>query len=146
MGKIREIVEKEIKTFGVAVADVRIMRADLPVENSNAIFRRMQTEREREAKEFRAEGVEAANRITARADRERVVILAEANKTSEVLRGQGERIATRIYANAFNVDSEFYDFYRSMEAYKDSIANEKTRLIISPNSEFFRFFNKTYNR
>jgi membrane protease subunit HflC len=146
MSRIKDIVKEEVNTFGVEVVDVRIMRADLPDENSNAIYRRMQTEREREAKELRAEGVEESQKIKSRAEKDRVVILAEAKKQSEIARGQGERLSTKIFANAFGVDPEFYSFYRSMNAYESSIANKDKKLVIAPQGEFFKYFSNMNGR
>ena len=133
-------VNEEAKDLGIEVVDVRIKRADLPEENSEAIYNRMQTERQQEAAEFRAEGSAAANRIRARADRERTVILAEANKKSEQVRGDGDAERNKIFAEAFNKDADFFAFYRSMQAYEAGLKSSDTRLVISPNSEFFRYF------
>ncbi len=142
MSEIRKIVNNKAKAFGLKVVDVRIMRADLPQENSFAIYRRMQTEREREAKEFRAEGNEEAKKITSKAEREQVSILAIANKKSEVIRGGADASAIKIFARAFGVDSEFYNFYKSLEAYKNSFAREDTKILLAPQGEFFKYFNK----
>ena len=140
MRTITRQVNEEAKDLGIEVVDVRIKRADLPEENSEAIYNRMQTERQQEAAEFRAEGSAAANRIRARADRERTVILAEANKKSEQVRGDGDAERNKIFAEAFNKDADFFAFYRSMQAYEAGLTSSDTRLVISPNSEFFRFF------
>ena len=140
MKTITRQVNEEAKDLGIEVVDVRIKRADLPEENSEAIYNRMQTERQQEAAEFRAEGSAAANRIRARADRERTVILAEANKKSEQVRGDGDAERNKIFAEAFNKDADFFAFYRSMQAYEAGLTSSDTRLVISPNSEFFRFF------
>ena len=140
MKTITRQVNEEAKDLGIEVVDVRIKRADLPEENSEAIYNRMQTERQQEAAEFRAEGSAAANRIRARADRERTVILAEANKKSEQVRGDGDAERNKIFAEAFNKDADFFAFYRSMQAYEAGLKSSDTRLVISPNSEFFRFF------
>jgi len=126
--------------FGLSVVDVRIRRADLPEENSQAVYRRMQTEREREAKEFRAQGEEERQRISSRADRERSVIVADAKRDSEILRGQGDAEALSIFADAFNRDTEFYAFYRSMQAYREALSADDTTLVLSPDSEFFSYF------
>ena len=120
---------------------MRIKRADLPEANSEAIYRRMQTEREREAAEFRAEGAAAANRIRATADREATITIAEATKKSEQLRGEGDAARNRIFNEAFGRDPDFFAFYRSMQAYEQGLKSGDTRLVISPNSEFFRYFN-----
>ncbi len=140
MAEIRDMVNAEAKDFGIEVVDVRIKRADLPEANSQAIFRRMQTEREREAKELRAEGEEEAQKIRARADRDKIVLLAEARKKAQILRGEGDGEAVRIFADAFGRDIDFFEFYRSMEAYRNAFRPDDTTLVISPKSEFFRFF------
>jgi membrane protease subunit HflC len=140
MERITQGVSNEAVDFGIEAVDVRIKRADLPEANSQAIFRRMQTEREREAKEFRAQGAEISQRIRSRADRERTVLLAEANKQSEILRGDGDGQVVKIFAAAFGKDVEFFTFYRSMEAYKKALGDEQTRMVLSPDSEFFRYF------
>ncbi len=140
MGAITGIVHQEARGLGVRVVDVRIKRADLPEANSEAIYQRMQTEREREAAEFRAEGRASANRIQATADREATVIIADAERKSQQLRGDGDAERNRIFAEAFGKDPQFFAFYRSMQAYEKGLASEDTRLVISPDSEFFRFF------
>lgn len=142
MRRIRDQVNQETKGFGIEVVDVRIKRADLPEQNSEAIYRRMQTERQREAAEFRAEGAASANRIRATADREATVIKAEATKKSEQIRGEGDAERNRVFAEAFGRDPDFFAFYRSMQAYENSIKAGDTRLVISPTSEFFRYFNE----
>ena len=140
MDRIEDDANARVKSFGVDVVDVRIKRADLPPENSEAIYRRMQTEREREAKELRAQGYELGQRIRASADRERRVIIAEAQKKAQIIRGQGDGEATRIFAESFGQDIDFFSFYRSMQAYRDALADENTSFVLSPDSEFFRFF------
>ncbi|MBU2582016.1 MAG: protease modulator HflC [Alphaproteobacteria bacterium] len=140
MGTILAQVNSEAETLGVTVVDVRIKRADLPEANSEAIYRRMQTEREREATEIRSEGNAAANRIRATADREATIIKAEATRKSEQMRGEGDAERNRIFAEAFGKDPEFFAFYRSMQAYETGLGSKDTRLVISPDSEFFRFF------
>jgi membrane protease subunit HflC len=140
MTKIKEVVAKESEIFGVKIIDVRIMRADLPKENSEAIFARMQTEREKEAREIRANGAEEAQKIRAEADKEKTIILAEAKKKSDLTRGNGESESNKIYANAYGKDPEFADFYRSMNAYKTAIQSDRTKMVISPDSEFFKYF------
>lgn len=142
MEEIFRKVRDSSKNFGIDVRDVRIIRADLPKENSEAIFNRMESERRQEAKQFRAEGDEQAQGIRAKADRERTLILAQARKKSEILRGEGEAEAARIYANAFSQDTDFFKFYRSMDAYQKVMTPEDTTLVISPSSEFFRYFHK----
>jgi membrane protease subunit HflC len=140
MNRIREQANVEAKQFGIDVIDVRIKRADLPPENSQAIYRRMQTEREREAKELRAQGAEMAQRIRARADRERRELLAEARKEAQITRGEGDAEAVRIFADAFGQNIDFFTFYRSMQAYRDALGDDNTSFVLSPDSEFFRFF------
>ncbi len=140
MRNIRERVNRQSARFGVDVMDVRIRRAELPEENSQAVYRRMQTERDREAKEFRAQGDEASQRIRSRADRERTVLLAEAKRQSEILRGEGDAEAVRIFADAYGRDMDFFAFYRSMQAYRQALGQDDTTLVLSPDSEFFRYF------
>lgn len=140
MNRIRDQANTEAKQFGIDIVDVRIKRADLPEENSQAIYRRMQTEREREAKELRAQGAELAQRIRARADRERRVLIAEAQKEAQIIRGEGDAEAVRIFAEAFGQDIDFFTFYRSMQAYRTALGDDNTSFVLSPDSEFFRFF------
>jgi len=142
MEKIKAAVSKESAIFGVEIIDVRIMRGDLPKENSEAIFARMQTEREKEAREIRANGAEQAQKIKAEADKQKTIIIADAKKKSDILKGNGDAEANKIYANSYGKDPEFADFYRSMIAYKEAIQPDKTRIVISPDNEFFRYFNK----
>jgi membrane protease subunit HflC len=139
MGQIRVLVNDEMKNFGVAIEDVRIRRADLPQENTEAILSRMQSERQRVASQARAEGAEAAARIHADADRTRTVLLAQASSTAAQSRGAGEAEATRIYAEAYGRDPEFYDTWRTLQAYRDSLTTGNTRLVLSPDSPFLRF-------
>ena len=142
MSLIQEGVNNEAENFGISIVDVRIKRADLPQANSDAIFRRMQTEREREAKEFRAQGAEIAAKITSTADKEVTVILATANKQSEIMKGEGDGARNRIFANAFGRDPEFFGFYRAMQSYEKALIGGDTSLILSPDSDFFKFFGK----
>ena len=141
MRRIAERVSSEVTDFGIEIVDVRIKRADLPDANSQAIYTRMQTERQRQASELRAQGNEQAQRIRATADRQRTVIVAEANRDAERLRGEGDAERNRIYAAAFSKDPDFFAFYRSMQAYEEGLKSNDTRLVITPNSEFFRYFN-----
>ena len=143
MERIKIEVNNEAIRFGIEVVDVRIRRADLPEANSQAIFERMISERVREAKEFRAKGSEVGQKIRAEADKDKTVILAEANRKSEILRGEGESEAISIYANAFEKDSDFYSFYRSMQAYGNVLGEDGTTMILSPDSEFLEFFNSS---
>ena len=140
MSLIQEGVNNEAENFGIKIVDVRIKRADLPQANSNAIFRRMQTEREREAKEFRAKGAEMAVTITSTADKEVTVIRAEAEKKSEIMKGEGDGQRNKIFADAFGQDPEFFAFYRAMQAYEKSLIGGETSLILSPDNDFFKFF------
>ena len=140
MDEIQDRVNQEAAQFGIQVIDVRIRRADLPQENSEAIYARMKSEREREAKENRAEGAELGQRIRAKAERDRTVLLAEAQKQSEVLRGDGDGLATSIANKAYGGEARpFYEFYRSMQAYKESLVTGEATFILSPDSDFFRF-------
>jgi membrane protease subunit HflC len=139
MRQMSDVVVREAKPFGVEVDDVRIMRADLHPDNSPAIYARMQTEREREARQERAQGAEASQRIRAEAERDRTVLIAEAQRQAQVLRGQGDGDATRIFAEAFNQDPQFYSFYRSLQAYRTSMT-DGTTLVMTPEADFFRFF------
>ncbi len=141
MQRITERVNREAGSFGIQVIDVRIRRADLPAANSEAIYQRMQTERQREATEIRAQGEQAARRIRAEADRAATVIVAEANRESEQVRGDGDATRTNTFALAYGANPEFFDFYRSMQAYQVGLKAGTTRMLISPNSEFFRYFN-----
>jgi modulator of FtsH protease HflC len=140
MAKITEQVGREAVGLGVQMIDVKIRSADLPEANSQAIYQRMQTERQRQATEIRAQGEQAARRIRAEADRQATVIVADANGESERLRGEGEAKVNEIYAKAFSKDPEFFDFYRSMQAYQAGLKSSDTRLVLSPNSEFFKYF------
>jgi len=140
MALIQEGVNNEAGKFGIEIIDVRIKRADLPQANSEAIFRRMQTEREREAREFRARGAEMAVTITSTADKEVTVILANAQKQSEIMKGEGDGMRNKIFADAFGQDPEFFKFYRAMQAYEKALIGGETSLILSPDSEFFKYF------
>ena len=140
MAIIQEGVNAEAQNFGIQIIDVRIKRADLPQANSEAIYKRMQTEREREAKEFRAKGAEMAVTITSTADKEVTVILANAKKQSEIMKGEGDGQRNKIFANAFGKDPEFFAFYRAMQAYEKALIGGDTSLVLSPDSEFFKFF------
>ena len=143
MAIIQEGVNTEAKNFGIKIIDVRIKRADLPQANSEAIFKRMQTEREREAKEFRAKGAEMAVTITSTADKEVTVLLANAKKQSEIMKGEGDGQRNKIFAEAFGKDPEFFAFYRAMQAYETALIGGDTSLILSPDSDFFKFFGDT---
>jgi membrane protease subunit HflC len=140
MRRIRDAVNAQAKTLGIDITDVRIRRADLPEENSKAIYARMRSDREREAAQFRAEGDRLAKEITADADRQRIEIIAEAQKQSQILRGQGDSDSIRIYADAFGKDKDFFAFYRSLQAYREALSGQDTTFVLSPDSEFFRYF------
>ena len=140
MLEIRDIVRTEAARFGIRVEDVRIKRADLPAQNSEAIYRRMQTERQQEAAELRAKGAEEAQKIRAEANRQKVVIVAEAERDSQILRGDGEGQMNRIFAEAFGRDPEFFSFYRSMQAYEAALGTDDTTMVLSPDRDFFRYF------
>jgi membrane protease subunit HflC len=139
---MQEVTEKsnlQLSEYGIHVTDVRIKRTDLPKENQMAIYGRMKAERERQAKQYRSEGREEAAKITTMADRQRTVILADAKRAAETARGEGEAEATRIYAQALSQDPEFYEFVRTMDAYKKSMKDD-TRFVLTPESEFFKYF------
>ena len=140
MDIIQTDVNTEAEKFGIQIIDVRIKRADLPQANSEAIYKRMQTEREREAKEFRAKGAEMAVTITSTADKEVTVLLANAKKQSEIMKGEGDGQRNKIFANAFGEDPDFFAFYRAMQAYEKALIGGDTSLILSPDSDFFKFF------
>ncbi|KLN62053.1 membrane protein [Kiloniella spongiae] len=140
MARVLKHVNEQAKRFGIDVLDIRIRRADLPNETSQAVFARMKTEREREAAEFRAQGFELAQRIKSSADREVTVLTAEAKKESEILRGQGDAALTKILNDAYGQDPEFFKFYRSMQAYEEALSTKGTYMVISPDSDFFDFF------
>ena len=140
MVKIREQLDKEADGYGIQVVDVRIRRADLPEANSQAVYQRMQTERQRQAAEFRAQGNQKAQETRAKADREATVIVADANSTSEQVRGAGDAERNRLFADAYGRDPDFFAFYRSMTAYENSLKSNDTRFLLRPDSDFFRFF------
>jgi modulator of FtsH protease HflC len=140
MSQVRMQLESEAQSFGVAVIDVRIRRADLPEQNSQAVYQRMQTERQREAAEFRAQGSQRSQEIRARADRDVTVLIAEAQSKGEQTRGEGDAERNRIYAEAYGRDPDFFTFYRSMQAYESGLRSNDTRMVLKPDSEFFRYF------
>jgi membrane protease subunit HflC len=146
MTDIKEQVNGEARRFGIEIVDVRIRRADLPDETSNAIFARMRSEREREASEARAQGQEQAQQIRSRAERERTVIVAEAQRDAQILRGEGDNQALRIIGEAVGRDPEFYSFYRTLEAYRQSLNRDDTTLVLSPTGDFFRYFRDIQGR
>ncbi len=138
MRKVTARAAEKALVYGIEIEDVRIKRADLPDQNQNAVFARMQAERERQAKQYRAEGAEEAQKIRSEAEKEREIILAEAYKESEELRGGGDAKAFRIYAQAYGQDAKFFAFTRSMESYKKTF-KDKTTLVMGPDSEFLRY-------
>jgi membrane protease subunit HflC len=144
MVDIRGLVNDNAKRLGIEIVDVRIKRADLPDANSQAVYHRMKSEREREAREARAKGDEQSQKIRADAERQRTVLLAEANKRANILRGEGDAIRNRVFAEAYRRDPEFFAFYRSLEAYKLALSSNDTTMVLSPDSEFFRYFNDLF--
>lgn len=140
MARIRGQLDHEADAYGISVVDVRIRRADLPEQNSQAVYQRMQTERQREAAEFRAQGGQKAQEIRSKADREATVIVAEANSQAEQIRGSGDAERNRLFAEAYGKDPDFFAFYRSMTAYENGLKSNDTRFLLKPDSDFFRFF------
>ena len=140
MTQIRDEVNQEAKGFGIDVVDVRLRRADLPQENEDAIYARMKAERQREAAQYRAQGAQQAQQIRADADRQRIEIIADAQRQAQILRGEGDAQSIAIYAAAYGKDPSFFSFYRSLQAYRDSLTGPGTTLVLSPNSEFFKYF------
>jgi modulator of FtsH protease HflC len=143
MARIRDQLDKEADGYGIQVVDVRIRRADLPEQNSQAVYERMKTERQREAAEFRAQGGQKAQEIRSSADREATVIVAEANSTGEQVRGAGDSERNRLFAEAYGQDADFFAFYRSMTAYENGLKNNDTRFLLRPDSDFFKFFSNS---
>jgi len=146
MSDISKTVKKDAEAIGVSVADVRIRRADLPREVMQAINDRMKTERQRDAKEFRAKGQQAAQNIRAKADKEATIIIAEAEKNAQITRGEGDKEAVKLWNKTVGQDVEFYDFYRSLDAYRKSLSNKDTSLVLSPDSDFFKYFNNNMKK
>lgn len=146
MADISKTVKQDAEAIGVNVADVRIRRADLPMEVMQAINERMKTERQRDAKEFRAKGQQKAQNIRATADKEAAIIVAEAEKQSQILRGEGDKESVAIWNKTVGQDVEFYEFYRSLEAYRKSLGDSETSLVLSPDSQFFKYFNATLRK
>jgi len=146
MGKIRDQLDHEADGYGIQVVDVRIRRADLPEKNSEAVYQRMQTERQREAAEYRAQGGQKAQEIRSNADREATVIIAEANSQAEQIRGGGDAERNRLFAEAYGKDPDFFAFYRSMTAYENGLKSGDTRFLLRPESDFFRFFGSAAGR
>jgi modulator of FtsH protease HflC len=146
MNRIQDDVNRQAQSLGIELIDLRLTRVDLPAANSQAVYQRMRTEREREAADLRANGQQQAQTIRARAEREATVIRAEANRKSEELRGQGDAEKNRILAEAFGRDPDFFSFYRSMQAYEAGLKPGETRMVLSPTSDFFRYFNDAMGR
>jgi modulator of FtsH protease HflC len=144
MKRIAEDVNAQAQEFGIDIVDVRLKRVDLPQANSEAIFRRMQTEREQEAAEIRAQGREAGQRIRSEADRKATIIKANAERDAQILRGEGDAERNKIFAEAYTKDEDFFAFYRSMQAYETGIKSNDTRMVLSPNSPFFNYFSGPY--
>ena len=140
MARVREQLGTEAKAYGIDVVDVRIRRADLPEQNSQAVYQRMQTERQREATEFRSNGLQKKQEIQARADRDVTVLVAEAQARADTIRGEGDAERNRIFAEAFGKDPDFFAFYRSMQAYESGLGHRDTRMVLRPDSDFFRYF------
>jgi len=141
MSRIRDLINREAAGYGIEVVDARIRRADLPEQNSQAVYQRMQTARQREAAEYRAQGLQQAQEIRSKADREVTVLVADATSKSEQIRGEGDATRNKIFADAFNKDPDFFSFYRSMQAYENGLKPNDTRLVLNPDSNFFRYFN-----
>lgn len=146
LNAMRDATNAQAKSLGIQVIDVRIKRADLPEANSEAIFKRMRAEREREAREARATGAELAQGIRSRADRERTILISDAQREAQIIRGKGDGEAARVFADAVKGDPEFFAFYRSMQAYRNAVKPEDTTMVLSPDSEFFRFFSSLNGR
>src|SRR5207248_1771474 len=140
MARVREQVDREAAAFGITIVDVRIRRADLPEQNSQAVYQRMQTERQREAAEFRANGSQKSQEIRAKADRDVTVLVAETQSRADTIRGEGEAERNRIFAEAFGKDPDFFGFYRSMQAYESGLKANDTRMVLKPDSDFFKYF------
>jgi membrane protease subunit HflC len=140
MARVREQLNTEAQAFGISITDVRIRRADLPEQNSQAVYQRMQTERQQEAAQIRAQGSQRSQEIRAKADRDVTVLLADAQSTGEQVRGEGDAERNRIYAEAFGKDPDFFSFYRSMQAYETGLRSNDTRMLLKPDSDFFRYF------
>src|SRR6202008_2027563 len=140
MARVREQLDNEAQAFGIAVVDVRIRRADLPEQNSQAVYQRMQTERQRQAAEFRAQGSQRSQEIRAKADRDVTVLIAEAQSQGEQTRGDGDAKRNQIFAEAYGKDPGFFAFYRSMQAYETGLRSNDTRMLLRPDSDFFRYF------
>jgi len=146
MDNLQINASKQVEEFGIEIVDVRIKRIDLPRDVSSSVFRRMEAERERVAKDFRSRGAEEAERIRADADRQREIISAEAYRDAEQIRGTGDAAAAKIYAHAYTQDKEFYSFYRSLDAYKNTFSSKNDIMVIKPDSEFFKYFSASKDK
>ena len=140
MIQMRDQLDRDARAFGIQVVDVRIRRVDLPEQNSQAVYQRMQTERQREAAEFRAQGSQRSQEIRSRADRDVTVLIADATSKSEQIRGEGDAQRNRIFADAYGKDRDFFGFYRSMQAYETGLRHNDTRMLLNPDTDFFRYF------
>lgn len=143
MKKIKDIVDSQAKTFGVEIVDVRIVRADLPEPSRDAVYERMKSEREKEAREIRAEGSEEAQKITSTADKEKQIIVAEAQQKAQIMRGEGDAEAIKAFSESFGKDPEFFEFYRTLQAYRKSMKDTNTKLVISQDSDFLKYMKKS---
>ncbi len=141
MARIRDLIDHEAASYGIQVVDARIRRADLPEQNSKAVYQRMQTARQREAAEYRAQGQQQAQEIRARADRQVTVLIADATAKAEKIRGEGDAKRNEIFAAAYSKDPGFFSFYRSMQAYQNGLQHKDTRYVLQPDTNFFRYFN-----
>jgi membrane protease subunit HflC len=146
MARVREQLDREARAFGIEVVDVRIRRADLPEQNSQAVYERMKTERQRQAAEVRGQGSQKSQEIRAKADRDVTVLIAEATARAEQIRGEGDAERNRIFAEAFGKDPGFFAFYRSMQAYETGLKSNDTRLVLRPDSDFFKYFGDPLGR
>jgi membrane protease subunit HflC len=146
MLEIRSLVNEEAQKLGIEIIDVRIKRADLPEANSQAVYDLMRAERKRIATEIRAEGAERSQKITATAEKQRTVLLANAIKTSEIMRGEGDALRNKVFADAYTKDPEFFAFYRSLQAYRTALQAGNTTMVLSPNSDFFNYFGDILGR
>jgi modulator of FtsH protease HflC len=146
MARVRDQLDREARAFGIQVVDVRIRRADLPEQNSQAVYQRMQTERQRQAASIRGEGAQKSQEIRAKADRDVTVIVAEAQSRAEQTRGDGDAQRNRIFAEAYGKDPDFFAFYRSMQAYEAGLRANDTRLVLRPDSDFFKYFDNPAGR
>ena len=146
MGTIQAVVSESATSFGIEIVDIRIGRTELPTQTRQSVFDRMRTEREREARELRAEGGEEARKIRAKADLEKTILLAEAERLAQIMRGEGEAGRNRVLGQAYGRDPAFFDFYKSLAEYRKNLVDSGTTMVLSPDSDFFRFFDNDYGR